>query len=351
MIVKNEAERIGTVLAEAAGCCDELVVLDTGSTDDTVAIARSAGAVVYDFAWIDDFAAARNASFDHCTGDWIMWLDGDDRLPADAQQSVRALIPTLSDDVDVVYAQYRTYATDSDLLVLRHDRERFLRRSAGLQWVGPVHEVIAPPAGRFMRSNEVYVEHHPVPDSDERPNDRNIKILLRLVDEGDRSPRTLYYLANEYRDHGQPEEAIKYYKEYLTVSTLAWERYDARLYLANNLASLERHEESYAEAMTAISEDPSRAGAYVRAALHHYGKSSWAQAAPLFLAATTATRPPSGFSSEADYTYLPWDFLGVCYYRLGRQQEALAATAKAIALGAPDLDRLRANLRYIADLI
>jgi hypothetical protein len=89
----------------------------------------------------------------------------------------------------------------------------------------------------------------------------------------------------------------------------------------------------------------------MRAALHFYDLQAWHQAVPLFLAATAAQRPALGFSSEADYSYQPWDYLGVCYFRLEMQQEALRTTARALELGSPDRDRLRANLRYISELI
>jgi glycosyltransferase involved in cell wall biosynthesis len=349
MIVRDEADKLAGVLADAGGFCDELIVVDTGSTDATVEIAKSAGATVHEFAWIDDFAAARNVAFDHCTSDWIMWLDGDDRVPTDAQAAIRGLKPTLTDAIDAVFAEYRLFDTTGTKVLLRYDRERLIRRAAGLRWAGEVHEAIAVPAGRSIRSADVYVEHRPA--ADEVASVRNLRILQRMAERGDRTPRTLFYLANELREHGMHEDAVAAYTEYITVSEQPWERYSARVNLSICLARLGRTDESLHQATAAISEDPSRAEAYNRAALNFYDRELWAQAIPLFLAATAATRPEWGFASEADYGYLPWDYLGVCYYRLGKQQDALRTTARAIELGSPDLERLRANLKFIADLI
>jgi glycosyltransferase involved in cell wall biosynthesis len=349
MIVRDEADKLAAILSDAAGCCDELVVVDTGSTDATIDIARAAGATVFEIPWTDDFAAARNAAFDHCTSDWIMWLDADDRLPAPVQAALRELTPTLTDETDAIFAEYRLYDTTGKQLLMRYDRERVVRRSAGLRWGGEVHEAISVPAGRSIRVSQVYVEHRPSPD--EGVSNRNLKILERMVAGGDRTPRTMFYYANELREHGRYTEAVEMYRKYIAIAVLPWERYSARVALTECLSALERPDDALRQAFAAIADDPSRAEAYMRAALHFYNVQAWHQAAPLFLAATAARRPEFGFSNEADYSYQPWDYLGVCYYRLGMQQEALRTTARAIELGSPDVERLRANLRFISELI
>ncbi|HIE56023.1 MAG TPA: tetratricopeptide repeat protein [Chromatiaceae bacterium] len=82
MIVRNEAKRIQKAIRSVLPFADEVVVVDTGSEDDTVEIARQLGAKIGYFEWCNDFSAARNASLDLATGDWIMWLDADDYIPA-----------------------------------------------------------------------------------------------------------------------------------------------------------------------------------------------------------------------------------------------------------------------------
>lgn len=92
MIVKNEQRHLAHCLESVRGLVDEWIVVDTGSTDDTVAIAESFGATVSHFEWIDDFAAARNASLARCTGDWILVLDADESIdPLDHGLIRRAL--------------------------------------------------------------------------------------------------------------------------------------------------------------------------------------------------------------------------------------------------------------------
>src|SRR5579863_6345186 len=80
MIVRNEEKNLAACLRSVADLMDEIVVVDTGSTDRTRDVARRFRARVVDFPWIDNFAAARNESLRHATGNWIFWLDADERL-------------------------------------------------------------------------------------------------------------------------------------------------------------------------------------------------------------------------------------------------------------------------------
>jgi glycosyltransferase involved in cell wall biosynthesis len=107
MIVRNEGQTIERVLDCAKAFADEMVVVDTGSTDDTIAKAKAKGAKVHYFSWIDDFAAARNYSFSKCAGDWIIWLDGDDVISPDNQKRILDLKRTvLNDELEAVYLRY-----------------------------------------------------------------------------------------------------------------------------------------------------------------------------------------------------------------------------------------------------
>jgi tetratricopeptide (TPR) repeat protein len=89
MIVRDEADVLATCLASVREFVDEMVVVDTGSNDDTVAIARAAGAVVHHLPWPGDFAAARNAALRTVKGDWVLVLDADERLRPEAMAPLR----------------------------------------------------------------------------------------------------------------------------------------------------------------------------------------------------------------------------------------------------------------------
>ncbi|MEE1490960.1 MAG: glycosyltransferase family 2 protein, partial [Massilioclostridium sp.] len=99
MIVKNEEDVLARCLDCVQGIADEIVIVDTGSTDRTKEIAGEYTDKVYDFEWIDDFAAARNFSFSKASCDYILWLDADDVLFEEDRQRFVELKQTLSDSI------------------------------------------------------------------------------------------------------------------------------------------------------------------------------------------------------------------------------------------------------------
>jgi glycosyltransferase involved in cell wall biosynthesis len=349
MIVKNEETLLGRVLDSAAAVCDEMIVVDTGSTDATRAVAEEHGASVHEIAWRDDFATARNASFAWCTGDWILWLDADDVLPTPTQQAIMALKSWLNNDVDAVAGPYHYSIADTGTVLLNVFRERLIRRESGLRWEGKIHEVISLPASRSVFVPELVIEHRPDPQKRALNVDRNVKILEAEIAGGHPLPRTLFYYANELYDHQRWGEAAHWYREYLDVDRLGGaDRYWALLYLAEASRVLGDTDSVRDAATRAIAVDPSRAEAYMALARLYYDEEQWAKAAPLFVAATAATAPTTGMVRNVDYLYAPWDFLSVCLDRMGRRAEALTAAQQALE-GNPEADRVRANMRWIVD--
>ena len=104
MIVKNEELVLGRCLDSVKNLMDEIIIVDTGSTDKTKEIASLYTNKIYDFPWINDFAAARNFSFSKATKDYIMWLDADDVLLYEDNKKLQQLKENL--DVSVRYGYY-----------------------------------------------------------------------------------------------------------------------------------------------------------------------------------------------------------------------------------------------------
>ena len=91
-ITKNEALNIGKSIDSYKDYVDEIIVVDTGSIDETIEIAESKGAKVLKFEWKNDFSAAKNFALDHASGDWIIFLDADEWFDGDTAKNIRAAI-------------------------------------------------------------------------------------------------------------------------------------------------------------------------------------------------------------------------------------------------------------------
>jgi glycosyltransferase involved in cell wall biosynthesis len=146
MIVKNEEENLPRALASVKGVADELIVVDTGSTDKTVEIAREFGAKVFHFEWCNDFSAARNESLRHATKDYVLWLDGDDEFQADHKNELRKILKTnqgkafhflvqlLIQDRKEEYYQIRLFPRRKDILFEGqvHEQPNYSLRRVGI---------------------------------------------------------------------------------------------------------------------------------------------------------------------------------------------------------------------------
>lgn len=94
MIARDSARTLPACLTSIGPWVDEMIVVDTGSLDETRDIARNFGARVFEFPWIDDFSAARNESLRHAHGEWLIWMDSDDTIDEDNGRGLRRYFKT-----------------------------------------------------------------------------------------------------------------------------------------------------------------------------------------------------------------------------------------------------------------
>ena len=178
LIAKDEAASIGRCLESVEGVVDEMIVVDTGSADDTAQIAASHGAQVLSFPWTDDFSAARNHGLTHCCGDWILSLDADERLDPGTKHCVREAAAT--PNVDLWYLR---------LLNLYPDGEsgtevrlvRLFRRTPGMHYVGRIHEQLMQNlAAAVAGHSQALIHHdgyHPTVMEEKQKIARNVRLL------------------------------------------------------------------------------------------------------------------------------------------------------------------------------
>lgn len=146
MIVRDEAELLPGCLEAAAGAFDELVVVDTGSRDATVEVARAHGARVLSRPWTDDFSAARNLSLEAATGSWILVLDADERLSPELVGQLRRL--TRDDRAGAATVVLRNAYAHGHRRTSRV--VRFFRRDASVRFCHRIHEDLSEALARFL---------------------------------------------------------------------------------------------------------------------------------------------------------------------------------------------------------
>ena len=128
MIVKNEEKTIGRCLDSIHNIVDEIIIVDTGSTDATKDIVSRYTDNLYVFEWINNFAAARNFSFSLATKDYIMWLDADDVLLPEDKNKLIASLAVLTPEVDSVSMYYNLVLDSQGQAVSRLRRNRIVKR-------------------------------------------------------------------------------------------------------------------------------------------------------------------------------------------------------------------------------
>jgi len=206
IIAKNEAKNLPELFASFEGCFDKVYLTDTGSTDDTVKIAESLGAVVSHFAWINDFAAARNFNFEQGDSDFQMWLDCDDSLQN--PEAFRLWKSTIMDLADFHYATYH-YANDGKNPTCSFMRERVIRRGMGFKWNYFLHEGIDPNSTvripRLDLASQWAVWHRRTEEDIKADRMRNLSIFKGR--EMHMDPRMTFYYGKELLEGGFPEMA------------------------------------------------------------------------------------------------------------------------------------------------
>ena len=214
MIVRDEEQMLGRCLAAAAPAVDEIVIIDTGSTDRTIEIARSYGARVIQQDWTGDFSEARNASLAAATGDWLIYLDADEVLIAEDVQRLRALTgQTWREAIHVVETSFTGELGDG--AAVTHNALRVFRNRPEYRFTGAIHEQIAPTLPTYALGRighaAVRIEHFgylgSVRDAKEK-SARNLELLRAQAAENGMDPYLHFNLATEYAAAGQPAEAI-----------------------------------------------------------------------------------------------------------------------------------------------
>ncbi|MBQ8894879.1 MAG: glycosyltransferase family 2 protein [Clostridia bacterium] len=333
MIVKNEEEVLARCLNSAKDAVDEIIIVDTGSTDSTREIAQSFTDQVYSFDWIDDFSAARNYSFSKAAMDYCMWLDADDVL--EEPQRLAELKKELT--CQMVMMPYRVGG-------LTYYRERLIRRDGGMKWEGAVHEAISP-VGEIIYS-DISVTHRKEKATDP---DRNLRIYEKELAAGKvLPPRDQFYYARELTYHGKEAAAAEILEEMLQKGEGWLENLlEACRLLGECRRKMGDPEKAKAALLHSFSLAAPRAEICCDLGDLFFEKEDYFTA--IFWYETAAQRPrpdrSGGFVLPDRYGLYPALQLCVCCYRIGEREKAMAWNEYAAA-EQPDHPAVLFNRRF-----
>lgn len=225
MIVRDSARTLGACLQSIHPWVDEIIVVDTGSVDDTCAIAASMGATLYHFPWVDDFAVARNESLRFAKGKWIFWMDSDDTISPENGARLRDIACAVhSDKILGFVMQVHCPGVDRSTDVTVVDHIKMIRNLPEIQFEGRIHEQILPSIRRLdgeIGWTDIFVTHSGSDTSvagRKRKLDRDLRLLkLDLADRPDH-PFVLFNFGMTFNDMGQHAEAVYWLRRSLAFS-------------------------------------------------------------------------------------------------------------------------------------
>ena len=213
VITRNEQQAIGKCLQSMQPFLDEMIVVDTGSTDATVDIARAMGAEIRHFSWVDDFAAARNFAVSQVQGDWIVFLDADQWFDEASTPLVRALIEKYHSQLDVNMIMAREINHYDAINFADTITGKIYRNRPDIKWQGNIHEMLF--LGEQYLSGylhkEITIHHYGfAPEKLKDKSGRNLKLLEKNLSEGKITDYLYITLANEYVSFGEWDKAYEF---------------------------------------------------------------------------------------------------------------------------------------------
>lgn len=227
MIVKNEELTLRRILSQVVSFADEIVIVDTGSTDNTKNIAFEYTGKVYDFQWVGDFSLARNFAFDKAVGDYLMWLDADDYIDENVCGKINELKQSLT--VDCVMCPYAV-SFEGEKVTYWYYRERIMKNCPFARFEGFIHEAVAP-FGRIVYNNDIMIKH-----KKEKPveSGRNLKMFEDAIKNGKTlDARLTYYYGRELFYNERYEDAFKVLNDFILMKGLMVNLVDACMILSD----------------------------------------------------------------------------------------------------------------------
>lgn len=319
MIVKDEE----SVIRRCLSCChslfDEIIIVDTGSTDKTKEICLEFTNKVYDFKWVNDFSKARNFGIEKCSCDYFMWLDADDVI---TEENLKKLIKLKSEitDEDIFMLKYDIAFDEQNKPTYSYFRERILKNNKKFLFSDPVHEAITLDGKIVFK--EISIEHRKIKET---PSGRNLKIYESL-NKKDFSPRQIYYYARELYFNNKINKAITYFNKFLKTKDGFYEnKIDACKILSKCYLIKNETEKAREILFNSFNYDLPRAEVLCEIGYLYKNIKDYGRAIYYFNLATISKIDKNNlaFYEQDYYNYIPYLELCVCYYYNNNLQRSL----------------------------
>lgn len=322
MIVKNEEKVLARCFNSVKDIVDEIIIVDTGSTDNTKEIVKEFTDKVFDFNWIDDFSAARNYSFSKATMDYILWLDADDIILLEDQIKFKQLKQSLDPSVDIFMMKYNVGFDENNELTLSYFRERLSKRSNSYIWKEPVHEFLEI-WGNIINVDICITHKKEIPSV---PG-RNLAIYEKVIASGtELSLRGIYYYARELYYNEKYNLAIDYFNKFLDDEG-GW--IEDKIFACSSLSvcykNIKDKKNVLKTLLKSFEYDTPRAEICCQLGDYYFNLHDYKKAIFWYKLATQLETPTNivGFQFHDCWGFIPNIQLCVCYYRLGNINEAI----------------------------
>ncbi|MGG0086009.1 glycosyltransferase [Bacillus anthracis] len=218
MIVKNEEKNIATCLESIKDIIDEIIIVDTGSTDKTVEICKTFNAKIFHFEWNNSFADVRNFSLKQATGDWILWLDADEEMDLKDKKKLKNLIVKSEEEKILSIHLINYIGEQKDIHQTFHiAHTRLFKNNEGFKFIYNIHETlnVEEVLGEVQEIKvlPIKVYHYGYLDSEvinKNKLERNLTLLKEELNKENHSPWIEYHIASEYYREKLYVEAFEY---------------------------------------------------------------------------------------------------------------------------------------------
>ncbi|WJY26124.1 glycosyltransferase [Sporosarcina trichiuri] len=214
MIVRNEEKVIGRCLESIVGIADEIIVVDTGSSDQTKSIASIYTNKIYDFTWSNDFSAARNYAASKAIGNWILALDADEYLDRKSFEKFKTELQINPPIFNIIGLQIVSFIGEKGNNTALNYHERLYRNNSDIFYVRNIHEVLKHRYSQEVSGvKDLQIYHTGYLTEVMQDKNKSSRNLALLLGKKDKEPMDYFFIANEYRNLNKLNQAIRYYRK------------------------------------------------------------------------------------------------------------------------------------------